>query len=1261
MPDLPKKNLETIDDEQIVLQMATRNDEDTANLFNKKREYLVATIADAELKEQQEIEQESPRLIDEVQLPIDEHGDQRFIIRDSLGRGSGGSVFAVYDKLIDREVALKIVHLDVDDAEKNVHRFVREARVTASLEHPHILPIYELNIDADDRTFFTMRKAPGVSLDNLIYDAEEGRVAKTIAAFEDRVEIMLRVCDAISYAHAQGVIHQDIKPGNIMLGDFGEVLVVDWGAALMKDDNRKHRRLMGTPAYMSPEQARCEGSDERSDIYCLGATFYHLLTFTMPTTAKSTEEFWQRKRGGILDALPMEIESGIPRYLLDVARMAMCTEPGDRYQEVSQLRDALLEWRRHRESLAICDEADMKLLRADQIDDYREFEELRGRYQAAVQIWDQNIQAKESLHDLEIAYARCAIRRGDLDLALSLMPEDAPDEMKQEVQKLIKQRQEAEVRGKRLRQTVAIFVVTVLAFGTWLVNDYLNQFGDWQEVYNVDFTNPDARYDDILWTQGDFLRAITPPHCDDAGLHIQKLGMMWFHKMQLRGNVRLTVDVEWHEDIDAVEMFLQAKREQPQLSWHAPSGYSCQAGGHRNLISYVSINYEAGLPTMSTSAATDFQTNRVYSFMFERHGDVLSLYVDGEVLLQEHFILPAASPAHSQVGLRMWADCLIKSVKLERLSLPKKSSPLIAADALLAAGNKTEAYASYAALVEDYPETDIAERAMARACMLAFELGNYADALKMSDLLQEQFPSSSYIARCIEKEALYRWNNSDRDEAISLAEAVLKLDAGSKIVIELLNNRPQVLPSDQRDALLSLLRYSESLPRLDLKNLNLPNIEFLRGIKISALDISENDIVDISPIAGMELKDLRGGFNDIADLKPLAGNPCRRVDLGHNDIESLEGLEGLPLHILDLNNNRVSDVTALSNKQIEQLELHGNPIRDLSPLKSSQIANLNMSKTDVLDLGFLKGSKIKVLDIGGTNITDLRPLRGLGLTSFSASGAEISDLSPLEESSLVAIKISNTNVSDIRALRGLPLRQVDLSRSKVTDLSPLSSSPVRILDIRELDVDALPKLLLSELHSLEVRKTKIKDWSPLIHATELRSLLIQDPSLKDADFTTLFEVWQEKGVNQNVIKQLKKAVAFEKRDWSQLKKMGFRLGNRIYTPLPFRCDYNESVKWAKEAGGSLMRFDQDVDLHNFLKNSLESYIFINNSYFLDAYKKNDIWYWGTGQQIDPDSLQLRSADIVETQPYLIWHEVVVSGLTRTAADSIMHLMIMWED
>jgi serine/threonine protein kinase len=226
----------------------------------------------------------------------------RYTIGDQLGEGGMGIVHACRDRRIGRDVALKRVRSEHALRADLVSRFMREACVQGQLEHPSIVPVYDLARDPDGNLYFTMKRVRGATFEQIFAALRDGD-ARIEAQFSRRKLLTAfgSVCQALHFAHARGVIHRDLKPGNVILGDFGEVYVLDWGLAKLMtpggtadidsasergrgggptdgvDGTSLHGTTMGTPGYMAPEQVRGEAVDARSDVYALGALLFELL------------------------------------------------------------------------------------------------------------------------------------------------------------------------------------------------------------------------------------------------------------------------------------------------------------------------------------------------------------------------------------------------------------------------------------------------------------------------------------------------------------------------------------------------------------------------------------------------------------------------------------------------------------------------------------------------------------------------------------------------------------------------------------------------------------------------------------------------------------------------------------------------------------------------------------------------------------------------------------------------------------------------
>jgi serine/threonine protein kinase len=221
---------------------------------------------------------------------------ERYEITRRLGRGGMGIVYAAHDRVLRREVAIKV--LNEVGAEAAVERLLAEAQILARLEHPGIVPVHDAGALADGRVFYVMKLVRGDRLDAAI-------AARTL---NERLDIFLRICEAVAFAHAHGIVHRDLKPENVMLGPFGEALVMDWGVAKVAGAQTDGAAVAGTPGYMAPEQERDARSvDARADIYALGV---------------------------ILEAM---LPDAAPKPLVAIARHARAAQVEQRYADVSAL------------------------------------------------------------------------------------------------------------------------------------------------------------------------------------------------------------------------------------------------------------------------------------------------------------------------------------------------------------------------------------------------------------------------------------------------------------------------------------------------------------------------------------------------------------------------------------------------------------------------------------------------------------------------------------------------------------------------------------------------------------------------------------------------------------------------------------------------------------------------------------------------------------------------------------------------------------
>ncbi len=300
-----------------------------------------------------------------------------------LGEGGMGRIYSARDMAIGRNVAIKFLRRELV-AGISLRYFLKEAQITGQLAHPNIVPVYEIGSTDDGDYFYAMKEVQGENLGAILDRLAEGH-AETLATYNLQVliGILLKTCDAVAYAHNKGVVHLDLKPENIMVGAFGEVLVMDWGLARLRrhgprvdpakmvhlddeahvDASHEDGKVLGTPAFMAPEQASGNASivGTRSDIYSLGGMLYNILVLRPPASGRTTTAVIRKKfTEGVRDPLVYNRQANsegadqiqlnhlpggqVPESLAAVAMKALAESPDGRYQKVNELQRDLIAY-----------------------------------------------------------------------------------------------------------------------------------------------------------------------------------------------------------------------------------------------------------------------------------------------------------------------------------------------------------------------------------------------------------------------------------------------------------------------------------------------------------------------------------------------------------------------------------------------------------------------------------------------------------------------------------------------------------------------------------------------------------------------------------------------------------------------------------------------------------------------------------------------------------------------------------------------------
>jgi len=387
--------------------------------------------------------------------------DPEYRLMEVIGEGNMGRVWLAEQTSLGREIALKYPKRDLASGASPIDgMFVSEVQVTGKLDHPNIISIYDLGRDELGSPFYAMKYVRGKEWLQLLKDQ----------TLEQKLEVLLKVFDAVAFAHSKGYLHRDIKPENVMVGEFGEVVVMDWGIAIKNPrDHDDHSdchdlAIAGTPAYMAPEMASGVFAElgESSDIYLLGAVLYQMIEGTPPhPQATDVDDALEKVRS---NAIVKPKQAG---ELINIAIKALSTNPKDRFATVLEFKEAVKAYQSHVESIRLTEQGTRYLKEAKEKSSQDLYSQSRFAFLEAIRIWGGNQLATEALRKAKIAHARYCLMQGDYSTGLSLLDGGDQEQMIliRDIRRQIKQRESRE-RRSRIWRLLALGTSSLAVFLT---------------------------------------------------------------------------------------------------------------------------------------------------------------------------------------------------------------------------------------------------------------------------------------------------------------------------------------------------------------------------------------------------------------------------------------------------------------------------------------------------------------------------------------------------------------------------------------------------------------------------------------------------------------------------------------------------------------------------------------------------------------------------------------------------------------------------
>jgi serine/threonine protein kinase/Leucine-rich repeat (LRR) protein len=900
----------------------------------------------------------------------------RYKIEKLLAKGGMGEVLAADDLHFGRSVAMKVILQDREISRETRLRFVQEARILAQLEHPGIVPVYDLDKDPQGRVFYTMKFVRGSTLLEVLQRIKEGD-ATTLVQYplSQLLTVFQKICDAMAYAHAKGVVHRDLKPENIMLGKFGEVLVMDWGLAKVMDDRPDKTdehpsvtkvevaeefatsedvsltldgAIMGTPQFMAPEQAegRLADIDERTDIFSLGGILYNLLALRTPIGGTTVQEVLTNVRTGYIappviyntqrrrdvngkqGAKAIELRhcpgGSIPDSLSAVAMKSMSVLPENRYQNVQELQADIIAYQNGFATQA-----------------------------EGASVWKQ-------------------------------------------VTLLLR-------RHKVLAVSVVTVILLVLGFIGKVTTSERNAVRALERLRNS--APAFAAQAEALIEKQQFTEAL-----EKIAIAIELADNQAGHHY-LKGNILESLG----RLADAKQSYTQALKLEPGHAFAQANLNLCEeilrAEGDRPELSHASRNKLNALMRQQGRTAEAVATLRDMSKDRKALDDtwraVLAKAGFTKFEYGASLTLEPGGLFDLRLGNKTLADIsLLRGMPIRLLVIG--GSPVFDLSPL--SGMPLESLDIFATKVTDLTP------------LSGLRLTNLSAGRNLQ--LRDIGPLQGMPLRFLNlSESIVE------DLAPLKGMPLVDLRLSSSKAIDLTPLRGMTTLKElhlQSTKVTDLAPLQDlKLQKLYMKIVPVSKLDALKGMPLVDLDISLTSVRDISALAGMPLERLTMPDNQVTDLRPLKGMPLK-VLIAHSTsgsprpLSDISPLRGMKLKDINFTLSRVEDLSPLSGQPIEIANLRNVPVTDFSPLATWPLKFLNVGGTSFSDLRPLAGKRLETLIVDKTAISDLAPLRGMPLSRLWLHDTKVTDLRILADiPSLTELTIP-TGLKDIEFLRRLP-------------------------------------------------------------------------------------------------------------------------------------------------------------------------------------------------------------------------------------------------
>jgi len=928
-------------------------------------------------------------------------------ILEVLGKGGFGIVFRAFDETLERIVAVKVLAPQLAACPRARKRFLREAQSSAKVRHENVVHVY--SVEEQPLPFIVMEFIPGETLKQKV--SRQGPLGTR--------EVLLigsQIAEGLAAAHAQGLIHRDIKPGNILIDDarYPLIKITDFGLARAADDaSLSHSKILaGTPMYMSPEQANGGPLDHRADLFSLGSVLYTLCTGKAPFGADNTLAVIKR----VAESSPspiQEIVPGVPQWLCEIISRLHAKKPENRIGTAKEVADLLRHGLGANESPEnnglVSGNGPLATMPAT-----REKQTVRGLGFAS--FWPRTLVAGISLILLLLFGLGFSEASGVTDLRGTIIRLFSPVgtlvvEIDDPGVSVKLDGSEIVITGaghREIRLKPGSYTVEASKNGQVLKRELVSVAQNGRQVVRISqeptaesppvFKDPDRRAAEYALSVGGGIRVNDENRERVSGqLPLEPFRLTWVSFVL---NPRVTDEGLAH--------FKGCKNIKSLFLGSTAVGDT----GLANFQDCTDLNYLDISVTRVTDQGLgifkDFKKLEVLDFdstgvgdsgvanfqgcknirhvnlrgtkvsdagiaWFENCKGLTSLHLDGATQITDKSVAVLG-------GLKNLKDLHVQRTKVSDGAIKKLKTTL--PDCKILPGSLSDPIAKGASLSDqDWLRT--------------------VDGMSCPDQIR------AFIARMMELNPGFDGGvtHEIKNGFVSRIEFETKNVSNISPIKAFKNLKTLNCWGNRRD-------YSQQGLLTDLSP--------LKGLPIEDLSIITSPLTDLTPLKGMKLRQINVERTQVTDISPLHEMPLSIVNLYCTPVSDLTPLKGMPLRVLQIMGTYVTDLTPLSNLPIENLYCVGTKVNDLSPLKGRPLTTLLCDQTPVSDLSPLKGMKLKVLGLGSTQISDLSPLKGMPIEDLNVRQSKVKDITLLKEMPLRILECDLDPMRDLPVINAIP-------------------------------------------------------------------------------------------------------------------------------------------------------------------------------------------------------------------------------------------------